>query len=629
MRGLLLAALVVAAGCAPQGIGGLAEPLVVSRVPATHVCDAGLAVVGRIEVGGVYESVAADAHWLYASTQSGVQVFPRASGAPAPIVVIPTRGEANAVLSVDGRLWVADGTGGIARLEGLEDPASASRVEWSVGGNIVALAAGPRTIWAADTTGRVLALPLDASADTVPRSVEVDGKPVSLAHWEGVVVVAALAGGLLEISDADGVLSVGPGRHELAHASRVASGGGVLYAARGQTLTRWTAGGARTTVQLDKQVLGILPREDGVLVAAQSAGLFSWVGGVGEPVRWADDVLVGRAGLSAEGLVGIDERTVLVAGGLLGPVRATWDGSGWTASEVLREGGDITSLDAIPGGVLAGFVMWNDAGRLVRIEAGDAGGYTHVDGVDAGGWPSQVVPIGEELFVARRGEGLGVLDAAQPLSGQVVRPVALEGSTITGLAKTVSDGLVAVAMDRSLHWLDRSADGGWSEVGTGGLSKAPAPTDVQVDDSGARITTGYVGTLYRWAGPDVVPVAKRALVGPAGATVGVQRLTRSLSDPEHLWIPIPSVGLERYRKASGESTVVPFLPGGWAATAWGDELVVARGTGGVALVSEPLGRQPELGPSCDLPADARRLLVHDGRLLVGASGTIFVLERRP
>ena len=84
----------------------LAKPLVVERDVSVPACAPEFGRVERIELGGAYESVAADERWIYATTGSAVRLFGRADGATP---TLSTPGEATALLAVGGEVWIAEG----------------------------------------------------------------------------------------------------------------------------------------------------------------------------------------------------------------------------------------------------------------------------------------------------------------------------------------------------------------------------------------------------------------------------------------------------------------------------------------------------------------------------------------
>lgn len=546
----------------------LAKPLVVERDVSVPACAPEFGRVERIELGGAYESVAADERWIYATTGSAVRLFGRADGATP---TLSTPGEATALLAVGGAVWIAEGSGGLVRLTGLEEPAPAGPGSWIVGGDLVALAHSGGAIWAADRTGRVLRLPIDATQLDAPEEVEVDGSPGSLAPWGDGVLVAAGGAGLLQVSSGPAGLVVEPAPWSPPWPKRVATRDGVIYVASGQELLRWRDGEV-SSVELPQRVLGLLPDDDGVLIAAQAAGLFRWDGRSEEAVGWDDAAIAGMRGFSAEGLFRLDEETVLVAGGLLGVVEARWD-DGWVAGRVLGEGGLITAVEPVGEGLVVGVATWNDAGRLVGLEVED--GQARVAWTaDAGGWPARVLQDGERLLVARRGSrGLAELGAERE---GPARLVALEDSSVSSVAWIGDGELVTVSMDRMLHRLRRGEEG-WTVAGSAELRRLPMPADVVVRDGVAWTATGAVGMAWRWDGPGQEPEAVSALAAPAGHPEAVFRLARVRGIDGRLQVALPSLGLERIPFDGGASELLRFTPGAWDVVEWGPERVVARG----------------------------------------------------
>ena len=617
----ILLALLVLAGCGPVASHvELAEPLVVQRVEGPPSCGPGLRLVDRLEVGGGFGAVVADDRWIYAATGTAVRLF-SLDGPPVERVVA-TPGEARDLLLAGGRLWIADGSGGLARLDRPQD-AAGELVSWHVGGDLVAITESGGAVWAADSTGRVLRLPVDAGPDRSPDVVEVDGAPVSVAAWGDGVLVAAGGAGLLLVEPQAGELTVRAAPWELAWPSRLTTHDGVVYAASGQEVHRFEAGAQATSVEVPRRALGLLAGADGVLIAAQASGLHAWDGRSEETASWDGAPIAGRSGLSAEGLHLLADDRLLLAGGYLGIVEATRVEQGWRAGRVWGSGGEVVSLASIGDELVVGIATWNNAGRLVALGDDGSGRLRELRSVDAGGWPEVVVPVQGGLAVARRGGGgLGFVGADWSTP---VELVALEDSTVNALARAGEGQLVTGSMDRTLHWLERTDEGAWEVVGSAELNRLPMPVDVVVHDGAVLTATGAVGMAWRWRGPGTTPEPTRALAGSAAESGGVVRLGRMLLDGAHVWVSLPAVGLERVSFEAGEGEVFDLSPGAWDVVRWGDELAIARGEAGVSLMSA--GAPGEVLSSCDLPGPVRRLAVWGDRLVASADGTVFVLER--
>ncbi len=83
-------------------------------------------------------------------------------------------GESRGLAGSTNELWVAAGTAGLLRVRGEQI------TRWETGGRIAAVLMHHGAIWAADETGRVLRLPLDASPNAAPDTRVVDGWPLRL-----------------------------------------------------------------------------------------------------------------------------------------------------------------------------------------------------------------------------------------------------------------------------------------------------------------------------------------------------------------------------------------------------------------------------------------------------------------
>lgn len=616
----LLAALLLLGCAAPEPTPGFALLPVVERSTEAQTCDSAFGRVGRMELGGSFTSVAASERWIHAATGTSVMRFSRVGGLEPTLF---SRFEASALWLEGDRLWIADRSQGLSRLDGADSPGTSTLTSWRTGGSVVALADAGGAIWAADATGRVLRLPLGASASDPVEQVEVDGAPSSLAPWGDGVVVAAGGAGLLLVTPGAAGLEVRSAPWSPSWPSRVATAGDVLYVAASQTVFRWDGVGPTREVEVPQRALALLPRGDGVLIAAQAAGLHRWDGDSETTSGWDASAIAGRTGFSADGLFAVSEDEVLVAGGLLGVVEAYRVDGDWIAGAVRGAGGLITAIEPVGDELVVGLATWNNAGRLVGLRDEGAAGLHVAWESDAGGWPSRILPWRSGLLVARRGGGgLGFVGAARDGPAKLV---ALEDSSVNGVATAGEDQVVTVSMDRTLHRLQVTADGGWSTLGSAEIPRLPMPVDVVVRGDSAWTATGASGMAWRWDGPGESPVPVRALAAPAGHVDQVFRLARVRDLEGRLWVGLPRLGLERLSFDSDESEVVRFTPGAWDVVRWGEDLVVARGEAGISLLSE----EPELalGPTCHLPGKARRLAVWNGRLLVASDGSLFVLDR--
>jgi hypothetical protein len=610
--------LAVAVGCGPAAdLPPLAEPLVVHRAPPAGGCE-GLVLVDRLDLGGRFGSVAADEGWIYAATASGLDVYPRDGDARR--VVVPLPGEPVAVLAADGRVQVAAGTAGLVEVE----PGGAS---WASrladGGEIVALARSGDATWLADRTGRVLRVP-DADGGGV-LSVEVDGHPGSIAAWGEGVVVAAGRVGLLYVEPAAGRLVVHRAPWETGRASLVVSGGGAVWTAAGQVVRRLRAGEPEVVFESPEGVQALLPVDGGILVGTTDRGVWFWdeVGDELEP--WDTPLVADRPDLSVAGLAATPDGGVLVGSEAAGVLQLKPTQGRWTVTDAFGTGGgEVDSLDRVPGGVAVGVTAGNDVGRVVLLEPRQ-GAFGLAAEVDAGGWPVRVLQVGDELLVGLQGAGLGLMTLDGEGGGRVDL-VALPGVTVTSLAAVDDNEVVAVAGDRLLHWLRRNADG-WNSIGVSEIPRLPFPVDAVFHDGTLWTATAAFGMLHRLEGPGAPPEPVRALAGAASTAERLFRLAGMSLDGNDLLISLPTVGLERVPTSGPGGDVLRMLPGAWDVEPWGDVLAVARDTAGVSLVSR--GPEMELLATCDLPGRAKRVLPLGDQLLVGAGGTVFVLERRP
>ena len=121
----------------------------------------GFVTTGRLRLGGAITAATTDGVGrLFVATEEAVEVY-ALDDPSAPADYLEVRGEIRDVTYAAGALWIAAGSGGIARWR----PGQATPPQrWARGGDIQGLTASGGRMWGADGHGRVWAVPLEPVA---------------------------------------------------------------------------------------------------------------------------------------------------------------------------------------------------------------------------------------------------------------------------------------------------------------------------------------------------------------------------------------------------------------------------------------------------------------------------------
>jgi hypothetical protein len=613
-------ALALAACDRPRG--HLSEPAQPLLAPLGESCE-GLVVHQTVHFGGAYEALAHDEGLLYAASSGRIDIITEPGAAPTDRIPVP--GETHHMLVLDDELWVASGSAGITRIRSPQEPERRSSTRWPWPGDVRTLTSHQGMIWAADKTGRVLALPRDATNETDPSAVTVDGWPNTLAPWGEGVIVSTQESGFLQVRREQGELATSRPDQDISWAGPFLSEGDEIWVNTHDDLVH-LKGLRQVGAAPTPPLVRVVPwRESYVLAAAMGSGVLQWDGGSVDTYAWSLRIPGTDEKAPAHDIVPLDGQRVAVAAGRAGVLWARDEGTGWSVDGWTPSAGVWEAVAPLQQGLAAALTTTGGGSLVLLLDLNEQGELVELDRIPVPTQVTGLLLVGDELLVS----SLGVysIDLERPPGQREAVHLDLLREPIHGLAALPTGRIAGLIRGRAVVWLERGAQG-WTLVDESALGSTFTPMAIVSWGETVGVTYAGHGRLRLFDEPGSPPWGEHVLAGQvASSDAGIMRPPGTTALGDHLWFALPHIGVEALIPGDTDHRRIRFQPGAWDAKDWNGLLAVALGLDGVGVLAPDRPDEPWLG-RCDLPGDTRKLVPVGDRLIAFGGGSATVLERR-
>ncbi len=582
----------------------------------------GLTLVDQAHPGGPVGAVAADGEHLFVATRTSIDVRRREDN--RSVGHLTTAGEPRELLVLGDELWVAAGSGGIARIENPGDPDAAVVTEWPAGDCVVAIAGDDDRIWAADRWGFVLTLPRCAAPGELAQILAIDGWPGDIVPFGDGALVAAGAGGLIAVAlRDDGTLALDAPPFEPRGARAVVAHGDRLYVISDTEVICWQPQ-QRHAVPRERRIRQLVATEAGVVAAAGEGGLFSWDGRAAEGNLQALHQPGITGVIPVRQVAGVGGGDFLVAGGDAGAFMASLQAGEWQLEPRAPRGGNMTALEPWGDRVVSAFSALDELGTVVVHGLDPAGQLRERGRAEVPSLITDVEPVsGDELIVT----GYGLYSVRWGDNGEAqVKRLPLLDDLVHAVELQPDGRLVALVRDRGLLWLIREGPGHWVIDRISPLGADVKSLDLVLSDDVAGVTYGSYGRLKLYGEPGAPPTRDVLLAGAAaGMENGWFEPAGSAVVDGRFWVAMPRIGIEGVDAVGGARQRIELPREAWDVAPAGERLAVALGRQGVVVVDPAQAAEP-IRAAIDLPGRAQHVVVtDDGFIVAGTGGSLFVV----
>ncbi len=609
------------AGCA-QPRDDFSQPVAPPTTPVATGCE-GLEVLETVHFGGSYDALAHDGEVLYAATAERIDVIAEQGAAASDHISVP--GETHHILVLGDELWVASGTAGITRIREPRDPEQRQTTHWPWPGDVRSLAASGGMVWAADWSGRVLAIPQDASEGDAPSSVIVDGWPGDLVPRGDGVLVSTREPGFILVEMLGGRLEVTRPEQDVTWAGAFCSEGEDVWVNTHDDLVH-LRGFQRFAAAATSPLVRVVPWHGGyVLAASRRKGVLQWDGASVDSYAWGMHIPGTTEEAPAHDILPIDDTVVAVAAGRAGLLWAQDEQTGWSLAAFSPSMGEWEAVVPLEQGLAAALTTAGGASVVLLLELDEHGSLVERDRIPVPTQVTDMLQVGEELLVSTM--DIFAIDLTQPPGQREALRLGLVPEAVHGLELLPSGRVAGLIRGRALVWFERGGSG-WSLVGETSIGKTFTPMALASYGETVGITYAGHGRLRLFEQPGEPSWGEHVMAGQvATSDDGIMRLTGDTLLEERLWFALPRIGVESLIPGDHAHQRILFQPGAWDVKAWDGHLAVALDQQGVGLLDPARPEEPWLA-RCDLPGITRKLVPLDDKLIAFGGGTATVLGRR-